>query len=159
MTLASADNTMVQGGITDLRLLLQSLEPELDPLQYYFCSSAQLEPDLAAQAFAVVRESEGWTLVLPAFAAPDADEAAVDVRASLVSSQVAFARITLKVHSSLTAVGLTAAVATALATHDISCNLVAGFYHDHVFVPANMATQALALLQQLSADMRRMNGG
>lgn len=148
--------TQPADGLTDLRLLLQSLTPELDPQSYYFCSSVALSPELANQAFAIVREHEGWTLVLPATARPDPDEVAADVRSQLLCSSAAFARITLNVHSSLQAVGLTAAVATALATQDISCNLLAGFYHDHLFVPAERAAQALALLEQLSADMRRM---
>jgi len=143
-------------GLTDLRQLLQSLQPEADPVRYYFCSQIQLDADLAMQAFAVVREAEGWTLILPEHALPDADEAAADARAQLLCSSAAFVRISLKVHSSLQAVGLTAAVSTALATHNISCNLIAGFYHDHLFVPAADAAAALALLEQLSADMRRM---
>lgn len=146
-------------GLTDLRQLLQSLQPAADPIAYYFCSLTQLDADLAAQAFAVVKEDEGWTLILPAHALPDADEAACDVRAQLLRSSAAFQRITLKVHSSLQAVGLTAAVSTALATHNISCNLIAGFYHDHLFVPVADAATALALLEQLSADMRRMHTG
>lgn len=154
-----ACNAVPADGLTDLRQLLQSLQPEVDPIAYYFCSLGQLDADLAAQAFAVVKEDEGWTLIVPAHALPDADEAASDVRAQLLCSSAAFQRITLKVHSSLQAVGLTAAVSTALATHNISCNLIAGFYHDHLFVPAADAAAALALLEQLSADMRRMQAG
>ena len=60
-------------------------------------------------------------------------------------------RITLRVHSALDGVGLTAAVATALAGHGIACNMVAAFHHDHVFVPAARAEEALAILKTLAA--------
>ncbi|MCH9673679.1 MAG: ACT domain-containing protein, partial [Gammaproteobacteria bacterium] len=61
-----------------------------------------------------------------------------------------FKRITLTVHSSLDAVGLTAAVSTKLAEHDISANIVAGYYHDHIFVQTQRATHAMAALRELS---------
>jgi hypothetical protein len=57
--------------------------------------------------------------------------------------------ITLTVHSDLQAVGLTAAVATALAQSGISCNVVAAAFHDHIFVPVESAKEALSVLQQL----------
>jgi hypothetical protein len=54
-------------------------------------------------------------------------------------------------HSSLEAVGLTAAVATALAARGIAANVIAGARHDHVFVPAARADDALAALRDLAA--------
>jgi hypothetical protein len=57
--------------------------------------------------------------------------------------------ITLRVHSSLHAVGLTAAVAAEVARAGLSCNVVAGFYHDHLFVPRDRAAQVLLLLNQM----------
>jgi hypothetical protein len=62
--------------------------------------------------------------------------------------------ITLTVHSSLEAVGLTAAVATALAEAGISANVVAAYHHDHIFVPAADAERALATLKALSDRSR-----
>jgi hypothetical protein len=47
-------------------------------------------------------------------------------------------------------VGLTAVVAGKLAVYDISVNMIAGYYHDHLFVPAAQAEQALELLNNLS---------
>jgi hypothetical protein len=55
------------------------------------------------------------------------------------------------VHSSLEAVGLTAAVAGALTAAGISANVVAAFHHDHVFVPADRAEAAMAQLDLLRA--------
>lgn len=141
-------------GLTDLRQLLQCLAPSIDHELYRFCCTAQFDSTWAEQAFACVRESQGWTYVLPERLLPasfDND----DVRQHGVVSDTTYRRITLEVHSSLDAVGLTAAVSTALATHNISCNMLAGFYHDHLFVPAPQADEALALLEQLSADMRQ----
>jgi len=63
-------------------------------------------------------------------------------------------RITLGVHSSLEAVGLTAAVSTLLARHGISANMIAGYHHDHLFVPANDAERAVELLIQLAEESR-----
>ena len=72
-------------------------------------------------------------------------------RASACPTAPVFRRITLGVHSSLEAVGLTAAVAAALTAAGISANVVAAFHHDHVFVPADRAEDALACLRALQA--------
>ena len=60
--------------------------------------------------------------------------------------------ISLNVFSSLEGVGLTAAVASALAAHNIPCNMVAAYHHDHVFVPASMCNQAMQVLKSLQND-------
>ena len=62
------------------------------------------------------------------------------------------ALITLNVYSALDGVGLTAAVATALARAGIACNMVAALNHDHVFVPIERAQEALAVLLALQAS-------
>ena len=67
-----------------------------------------------------------------------------------LSPEGPMARITLTIHSALEAVGLTAAVSTALADHGISANMVAGFHHDHIFLPAKDADRALNILLDLS---------
>ena len=85
-------------------------------------------PELG-DAFALVREDEGFTLIRPG---------------------EGWARITLGVQSSLAAVGLTARVAAVLAAHGIAANLVAGFHHDHLFVPWARREQTLDLLCGLS---------
>ena len=60
--------------------------------------------------------------------------------------------ITLNVHSALEAVGLTAAFATALGKAGISCNVIAGYYHDHLFVGQADAERALRVLRDLAAN-------
>ncbi|WP_238326176.1 ACT domain-containing protein [Marinomonas sp. S3726] len=57
----------------------------------------------------------------------------------------------MTVHSSLDAVGLTAAVATKLAEHDISANVIAAYYHDHIFVQKEKADAALQALKSFQA--------
>jgi hypothetical protein len=89
---------------------------------------------------AVVVEGEGTTVVLPRTSA-DAHGLPYHYVAAL---------ITLRVRSDLAAVGLTAAVATALATAGISVNVMAGLHHDHLFVPADRADAALDVLHSLT---------
>jgi uncharacterized protein len=125
-------------GETDLATLLRSMRPVLDPGRYVFASVRSV-PD-GVTPVVTVREEEGLTLVL------ERDEAD---RVGVTYEYVA-ARITLQVHSSLAAVGLTAAVATALTEYDISCNVVAGFFHDHLFVPLDRADEALEALEALT---------
>jgi hypothetical protein len=74
-----------------------------------------------------------------------------DAEAAGVGFEAVFAWITLEVHSSLAAVGLTAAVSSALADAGISCNMLAGDYHDHLLVPTDRAAEALGVLGALSS--------
>ncbi|HVL22175.1 MAG TPA: ACT domain-containing protein [Amaricoccus sp.] len=126
------------GGETDLGRMLAGLDPRLDPAEWVFVSVPPPGPH-GGQPLMRCREDEGMTLVLRP------EEA---VRLGLPPAPV-FRRITLGVHSILEGVGLTAAVATALAGKGISANMVAAFHHDHVFVPADRAEEALACLLDL----------
>ena len=134
---------MNQAG-SNLADLLASLEPELHPGVYVFCV-VPVDADLRHLVpVATVREPEGLTVVLPEAQAIQAGLRAV-FRA---------AWITLNVHSDLQAVGLTAAFSGALGQAGISCNVVAGVHHDHVFVPAESARKALSVLQALQRAQR-----
>lgn len=127
-------------GETSLAVLLRSLSPHLNSGDYVFCclsDSAQLGN---AEVITSIREPEGLSVVLSRH---EAD------RLGLAYDYVA-AWITLTVHSALSAVGLTAAFANALANEGISCNVVAGFHHDHLFVASEDAAHAMATLQQLA---------
>jgi uncharacterized protein YbcV (DUF1398 family) len=126
--------------IGDLKTLLTHMQPELNPGRYAF---AILPPNLVLNPIhivASVREPEGLSVVLPEHIAQD------------LGLPVAFiaAWITLTVHSDLAAVGLTAAFSQALGQARISCNVVAGVYHDHLFVPVEQAQQAMDALHSLS---------
>ena len=129
-------------GERDLRTLLKSMRPELDPGRYVFTTVPDGVVPAGTSPVVTVREREGLTLVLP--------EAEADA-AGLAHDYVA-GWITLRVHSALDAVGLTAAVALALTDAGLSCNVVAGYHHDHVFVPHGRAAEALGVLERLAAE-------
>lgn len=124
-------------GLTDLPTLLRELRPSVRDGDFVYVTSP--EP-IAAEARIVEREAV--TLVLRR-------EVAEDHGLTHVGT---YGWITLEVHSSLEAVGLTAAVSTALAAEGISCNLLAGFYHDHLLVPSAQVDRALDVLAALSRD-------
>ena len=127
-------------GETDLPTLLASMSPKADNTEWVFASVREEDAaPLTPHAIATFHEAEGLTLVLPRAAADD-----------LKNVSTPMSRITLEVHSSLEAVGLTAAVAGALAEAGISANVVAAYYHDHIFVPKVSADHALAVLEGLS---------
>lgn len=120
--------------------MIAQMSPALDPGTFVFATTN--DPDQVARllpdARALYRETEGVTMILPLGIAEIED----------FDTSLPMACITLEVHSSLEGVGLTAAVATALAADDIPCNMVAAFHHDHAFVPADKAERALACLQR-----------
>jgi predicted N-acetyltransferase YhbS len=127
-------------GEKNLEALLSAMHPVQRDGEYVYVlwpDGKPLVPDVAA----AVREAEGLTVVLPR---------AVADREGLSYSFVG-AWITLQVHSALEAVGLTAAVSKALAGARISCNVLAGFHHDHLLVPVADAPRALETLAELSA--------
>ncbi|KHT62819.1 transporter [Photobacterium gaetbulicola] len=128
-------------GICDLQALLKSMDPELTEGEYVFCSvDGELETYLALSPIATFQESEGLTLVV---SKQNADRACLAYEST-------YRMLTLTVHSSLDAVGLTAAVSSKLAEQGISANVIAAYYHDHVFVPSAKAEHALRALKSLS---------
>ena len=127
-------------GTTDLAVLLRSLEPVLRDGEYVYATVVDVPAGLPVEA--TVREPEGLTVVVRRDAA-DIFGLAYDYVARW---------ITLTVHSSLEAVGLTAAFATALGREGISCNVLAGHHHDHLLVAAPDAERAMATLRRLAQD-------
>ncbi|MCK8080613.1 ACT domain-containing protein [Vibrio sp. 1CM24A] len=127
--------------ITDLDLLLKSMSPELIDGNYVFCTvDGALADYVQLNPISTFCEKEGVTLVL---------EEDVATKAQLDFDAV-FSLITLSVHSSLEAVGLTAAFATKLGSYGISANVVAGYYHDHIFVQKDKAEAAMSALKEFS---------
>lgn len=113
------------------------LAPELQPGTYVFCvddGASRVSP------VATIREREGLTIVLPR---EGADEARLPY-------DLVLAWITLTAPTTLDQVGVTAAVSAALAEAGIACNVIAGFHHDHLFVPAHRGNEALAVLRELT---------
>ncbi|MEM9632640.1 MAG: ACT domain-containing protein [Pseudomonadota bacterium] len=129
-------------GETDLKTLISHMRPMLDPEPYVFCTFASKSIAEMAEydPVGLFAETEGLTAILPVERARELGLAEAEW----------FRRITLTVHSSLAAVGLTAAISAALAEKGISANVVAAFFHDHVFVPAERAEDALEALRALA---------
>lgn len=129
-------------GMANLQGLLRSMAPVLVEGTFVFCS---VKGDYAEYAhhrpLASFGELEGLSLVLR-------KEAALE---SNLAFQGEFRCISLTVHSSLEAVGLTAVLAGTLADAGISANVIAAFHHDHIFVPSHLAAAALSALNDLSA--------
>lgn len=126
-------------GERDLARLISGMRPEPNPGRYVFTTVTGAVPAGLAPVV-TVREEEGTTLVLRQ---EEADAVALPY-------DCAAAWITLRIHSALDAVGLTAAFARALADAGLSCNVVAGFHHDHLFVEHDRVYEALAVLRGLA---------
>lgn len=136
-------------GVTDLDELLKTIEPELAEGSFvYACVPAdELAGHLFRKPIGMFQEAEGVTLIVPAKAAEG------------LSASPPMRMITLTVHSSLEAVGLTGAFAAALTREGISANVVAGYHHDHIFVPERDAERALDALRALSRSAREKGEG
>ena len=130
--------------ITDLAEMLRQLRPRRQPGEYVFASLPDGVPPPPA-AVGWFREAEGVSVVLPA---ADAD------RLGLAAAFRA-AWITLEVPSALAGVGLTAAVAEALAAAGIACNVIAAVRHDHLFVPFDRGDETMAVLLKLQASVTK----
>ena len=128
-------------GETDLSKLLTSLAPNLIDGDFVFCTIRNAHYGDFAELFPIAsfREDEGLTLLLTR---ENADKAGFSYESILKG-------ITLTIHSSLEAVGLTAAVSGKLAEKGISANVIAAYYHDHIFVQAEKADAALSALNEL----------
>ncbi len=122
---------------SDLTALLRTMEPMLHPDPYGF--AVWREGVLLITPFATVAEDEGLTVVA----------LLAEVWAAGMTSDP-WARISLTVHSDLAAVGLTAAFAGALGRVGISCNVIAGYHHDHLFVQWDRREEAMVALRELS---------
>lgn len=129
---------MTSEPIRDLARLLREMRPTLQAGRVAFCALPADAP-VPAGTVAWFREAEGISVVVPVEVARGLDLA--------VDGEMAW--ITLEVHSALDAVGLTAAVSSALASEGIPCNVIAALRHDHLFVPAAQAEAARAILARL----------
>jgi hypothetical protein len=129
-------------GETDLAKLLASISPRLMDGEFVFCTfaNARYGDHAELEPIGAFCEQQGLTLVIPLLQA---------VEHGLKCESV-FKGITLGVHSSLNAVGLTAAFSAKLAECGISANVIAGYHHDHIFVPSAHAQRALDALNALA---------
>ena len=129
-------------GESNLEKLLGSMSPALVSGEFVFCSfpNARYGNHSGLEPIAAVTENEGLTLVIPK---SKADE-------HKLSYDSVFRGITLEIHSSLNAVGLTAAFSSKLGEHGISANVIAGYFHDHIFVQREHAEKAIAALNEFA---------
>lgn len=130
-------------GIVDIKILLKDMKPILDRTNYVFCTKESFyitKEIVDLNPIATFLEKEGMTVIV------EQNEA----DSNKLSYDAVFNKITLEIHSSLEAVGLTAAFSKALTTYGISANVVAGYYHDHIFVPKEKADLAIEALTELT---------
>ena len=129
-------------GTVELDELLKTTSPEIQDGEYVFCSVDGNYSDYShMNPLSSFKESEGLTLII----------SAEDAKKANIAYESKFKQITLTVHSSLNAVGLTAAIAIKLSSYGISANVVAAYYHDHIFVQSEKADKALMALRDFSA--------
>lgn len=124
--------------ISDLSTLLNDLKPRLYQESYVFCTSKTGIPE-SVKPLATFQEAEGLSFVCTV----------EDAREAELEYEQVMRLITLNVYSSLSAVGMTAAISDVLTRAGISANVVAAYHHDHLFVPQDRAEEALSLLSQL----------
>lgn len=131
-------------GETNLKRLLSGLQASLEPDTYVFATLPGRDVPDGVSPRMVFQEAEGTTLIL--------------TRAEALAAGIAFEfpcrMITLNVHSALEAVGMIAHVATKLAAGQMGVNPVAGFYHDHLFIPEGREADAMAILEAIVAEAR-----
>ncbi|SFD37757.1 ACT domain-containing protein [Algibacter pectinivorans] len=127
-------------GEKNLEKLVRSMSPKLNEGEYVFVTVKHFGEIKREDTICEFKEAEGITLVMDKTKADG-----LGLAYSFIASW-----ITLEVHSALDAVGLTALFAQELTKHNISSNIIAGFYHDHIFVDKNDAEQAVKALTALS---------
>lgn len=126
-------------GETHLPNILATLDVDVRAGTYVLLTRTAFDAAADAVAEARITEAEGITYVVPeAFA-----------RAQGTPPGFVAAWLSLRVHSALNAVGVTAAVAGVLAERGIACNVLAGWFHDHLLVPAERRDDAVAAIRSL----------
>ncbi|WP_370476859.1 ACT domain-containing protein [Tamlana flava] len=133
---------MVMSGKMELKYLVKEMKPKLNKGDYVFVVVSDLSTIDRAQTLCEFKEAEGVTIVIEKQIADK-----LNLKYDFVASW-----ITLTVHSSLEAVGLTAVFSSELTKNNISSNVIAGFYHDHIFVAKEDSNKAIEVLNELSKN-------
>ncbi|GJM33586.1 MAG: hypothetical protein DHS20C18_25870 [Saprospiraceae bacterium] len=127
-------------GVTDLRELITNMEPILNDGEYVFATVSNITSIPREVTICEIKEREGVTVVV---SKKDAEKLGLPF--DFIASW-----ITLNIHSSLEATGLTAAFSSELSRNEISCNVIAGYYHDHIFVDVKDKDKALSVLWDMT---------
>ena len=129
-------------GETNIKKLIKEMNPVLQKGQFVFCTVKDINIINRKDTICEFKEKEGTTVVIEL---KKADELKLEY--NFIASW-----ITLNIHSSLDAVGLTAIFSNQLAKNNISCNVISGYYHDHIFVNQNDSERAIRVLKKLSKN-------
>jgi uncharacterized protein len=127
-------------GEKNLEILLKSMKPKQNIGEFVFCKVENLEKINLNEIEMTFREEEGITIITKREIADK-----LNLKYSYIATW-----ITLTIHSSLEAVGLTSAFSKALSENGISCNVVAAFYHDHIFVDKKDTEKTMKILNKFS---------
>jgi len=107
--------------------------------EYVFCSLEDINKTNIKNIICYFKESEGYSIII------SKEEA---IKNNLQFYFVS-AWITLEINSALDSIGLTSAFSKELAKAGISCNVVATYHHDHIFVPYMERLRAIKILSKM----------
>ena len=129
-------------GEKNMNKLVNEMSPKLNDGDYVFVTQKNLDNIDRKDTVCEFKEDEGTTIIIEQ---KKADH--LNLHYQFIASW-----ITLTIHSSLESVGLTAAFSNELAKYNISCNVIAGYYHDHIFVNKEDTNKAMEVLTSLSQN-------
>lgn len=129
-------------GVRDLHDLCRRMTPSMVEGVFVYCSFGDFRLPQGLEPICTFHEDEGLTAIV----------SMTQAEASGVPYTFPCRLITLAVHSSLDAVGFLACITDRLAREGIACNAVAGYHHDHLFVPQSRAEVALQVLRGLATE-------